>query len=100
MKGRDIVLSDLEEALKFGKVEDSILRYKHLEIVLSEDKSKLVTAWNNGKEKVQTVISKKEQKILSLKHIENTKSKIEPKTETTIELNNYEDYLEFLKSKR
>lgn len=99
MRERGISASDIEKALKYGEIENSILRYKHLEIVLSEDKSNMVTAWNNGKEISKTVISKKEQKLLSSKISENFETKKELKNEEINEFNSYEDYLEFLKSK-
>ena len=99
VKERGISVSDLEMALKHGEIDGSILRYKHLEIVLSENESNLITAWNNGKEKSSTVISKKEQKILTSKFSKNHLTKKEPKNEKPIEFENYEDYLDFLKSK-
>jgi hypothetical protein len=99
VKERGISVSDLEMALKHGEIDGSILRYKHLEIVLSENESNLITAWNNGKEKSSTVISKKEQKILTSKFSKNHLTKKEQKNEKPIEFENYEDYLDFLKSK-
>ena len=99
VKERGISVSDLEMALKHGEIDGSILRYKHLEIVLSENESNLITAWSNGKEKSSTVISKKEQKILTSKFSKNHLTKKEPKNEKPIEFENYEDYLDFLKSK-
>lgn len=100
VKERGILVSDLEKALKYGEIEDSILKYKHLEIVLSEDKANMVTVWNNGKEVSSTVLSKKEQKLLSLKFSENLEIKKEIKADETIEFDSYEDYLNFLKSNR
>ena len=100
VKERGISVSDLQKALKHGEIEDSILRYKHLEIVLSEDKSNLVTAWNNGKESLTTVISKKEQKLISSKISENSEVKKDSKNEEPIEFDSYEDYINFLKSNR
>jgi hypothetical protein len=99
VKERGISVSDLEMALKHGEIDGPILRYKHLEIVLSENESNLITAWNNGKEKSSTVISKKEQKILTSKFSKNQLTKKEPKNEKPIEFESYEDYLDFLKSK-
>jgi hypothetical protein len=99
VKERGISVSDLEMAFKHGEIDGHILRYKHLEIVLSENESNLITAWNNGKEKSSTVISKKEQKILTSKFSKNHLTKKEPKKEKPIEFESYEDYLEFLKSK-
>jgi len=99
VKERGISVSDLEMALKHGEIDGSILRYKHLEIVLSENESNLITAWSNGKEKSSTVISKKDQKILTSKFSKNHLTKKEPKNEKPIEFENYEDYLDFLKSK-
>ncbi len=99
VKERGISISDLEMALKHGKIDGSILRYKHLEIVLSEDDSNLITAWNNGKEKSPTVISKKDQKLLSSKFSKNYPIKKEIINEKPIEFESYEEYLDFLKSK-
>ena len=99
VKERGISVSDLEMAFKHGEIDGHILRYKHLEIVLSENESNLITAWNNGKEKSSTVISKKEQKILTSKFSKNHLTKKEPKNEKPIEFENYEDYLDYLKSK-
>jgi DNA-binding transcriptional MerR regulator len=100
MKERGISTLEIEKALKHGEIEDSILRYKHLEIVLSDDNSKMVTAWNNGKEESSTVISKKDKQMLSSKISENKKTKKTPEPKKVVEFTSYEDYLNFLKSKR
>lgn len=99
VKERGILISDIKLALKYGEIEESILRYKHLEIVLSQDKSKLITAWNNGKEISTSLISKKDQKLLSSKILESPKNTEVFKTKETIEFDGLEDYLVFLKSK-
>ena len=100
MKERGISTLEIEKALKHGEIEGSILRYKHLEIVLSDDSSKMVTAWNNGKEETSTVISKKDKQILSSKISENKKTKKTSESNQVVEFSSYEDYLNFLKSKR
>ena len=100
MKERGISTLEIEKALKYGEIEGSILRYKHLEIVLSDDSSKMVTAWNNGKEETSTVISKKDKQILSSKIAGNKETKKTSKPEEVVEFSSLEDYLNFLKSKR
>ena len=100
MKERGISTLEIEKALKHGEIEGSILRYKHLEIVLSDDSSKMVTAWNNGKEESSTVISKKDKQILSSKIAGNKETKKTSKPEEVVEFSSLEDYLKFLKSKR
>lgn len=99
MKERGISALEIEMALKYGEIEGSILRYKHLEIVLSDDTSKMVTAWNNGKELSKTVISKKDKKNLSSKILESSKPKKSTNPKKVVEFSSYEDYLNFLKSK-
>ncbi len=100
MKERGISALEIEMALKYGEIEGSVLRYKHLEIVLSDDNSKMVTVWNNGKEVLNTVISKKDKKDLSSKILGSSKPKKTVDPKKVVEFNSYEDYLNFLKSKR
>ncbi len=100
MKERGISALEIEMALKYGEIEGSVLRYKHLEIVLSDDNSKMVTVWNNGKEVLNTVISKKDKNNLSSKILESSKPKKTADPKKVVEFNSYEDYLNFLKSKR
>lgn len=99
MKERGVSALEIEMALKYGEIEGSILRYKHLEIVLSDDNSKMVTVWNNGKEELNTVISKKDKKNLSEKILKGSKLKKTSDPKKEVEFNSYEDYLNFLKSK-